>query len=109
MKTSDIFVKNLVKKNIFLPKNFFPWWRRLIFSTKISLKKMAFFAEKHFSLIFYFIFVENLVKKTFFFAEKLFSLMKTSDIFVKNLVKKHFLPKTFFPDEDVWYFRRKFG
>ena len=47
------------------------------------------------------IFVKNLVKKIFF-AEKLFSLMKTSDIFVENLVKKKFFcQKTFFPDEDV--------
>ena len=48
--------------------------------------------------------------KKLFFAEKLFSLMKTSDIFAKNLVKKTFFAKKlFFPDEDVWYFRRKFG
>ena len=56
------------------------------------------------------IFVENLFKKNIFFAQKLFSLMKTSDIFVENLVKKTFFwLKTFFPDEEVWYFRRKFG
>ena len=42
--------------------------------------------------------------------------MKTSNIFVENLVKKTFFAEKlfltknfFFPDEDVWYFRRKFG
>ena len=33
------FIWNILPSSIFLPKNFFPWWRRLIFSYKIWLIK----------------------------------------------------------------------
>ena len=65
--------------HFFLPKNFFPWWRRQ--KTFFGKKKFIFIAEKLFP---------DDGKKTFFGKKNAF-----------------FCRKTFFPDEDVWYFRLK--
>ena len=56
-----LFGKKMQKKSIFLPKSFFPWWRRLIFSSKIWL-------IKNFSLQPFIIWLINMIPRILIFA-----------------------------------------
>ena len=82
-KEKFFFINQIFNKNI----------RRLHQGKKYFGTKKAFFCRKTtfqqmIMAIPNLIFGEKKKKKNIFFAEKLFSLMKTSDIFDKNLVNK---------------------
>ena len=88
-----MLVGQLIKgsKKFFINKIFDENIRRLYQGKSFSAKN-AFFAEK-------------------LFAEKMHFLPKKMHFLSKNFLPKkmHFLPKNFCPDEDVRYFRKKFG